>query len=32
MNHVLRDQNETGRVAQVHKDDAGHGAHVVAVQ
>ena len=30
MNHMLRDQNETGRVAHVHRE--GHGAQVVVVQ
>ena len=32
MNHMLYDQNEIGRVAHMHKDIEGHGAHVVAVQ
>ena len=31
-NHVLRDQKETGRVAQVHKDVVGQGSHITAVQ
>ena len=32
MNHVLRDQNETGNVAHVHNDVVRQGLHVVAVQ
>ena len=31
-NQVFRDQNETGRVAHVHKVVVGHGSQVVAVQ
>ena len=31
-NQLFLDQNETGRVAQVHIDDVGHGSQAIAVQ